>query len=280
MSTIKQLFFNEKRNTDENGLYNSLEVPYALYGYTDAATAESALRAYLTANSKTQIRNARFSEIELTEQITDNDFFFKAIYDCSSSSESSDSTPESTFSFSTSGATRHIDRSILTRRIYYKNSSGQTQNYAPSDGGPINVDDAGKVNGLDINMPQYVFSETHYFKPSKVTTSFKLKLKNCTGKTNAGAFRGHNAGEVLFMGADGSRNGDGRDDYWQITYKFAAGENNEKATIGGITVEKQFAWDYVWVKWTDDVDETTGSIVKVPDQILIEQVYNSANFAQ
>jgi len=279
MSTIKQLFYNEKRNTDENGNFITLEVPYSAYGYTDAAAAEAALRTYLAANSKSVIGNAVFSEIEVTEQINDNDFFLKAIYDCSNSGSGSD-TPESTFSFSTSGATRHIDRSIQTRRIYYKNQQGQTMCIDPHTGGPINVDDTGKVNGLDINMPQYTFNETHYFRPSKVTTSFKLKLKNCTGKTNSGAFRGHNAGEVLFMGADGSRNGDGRDDYWQITYKFAAGENNEKAVIGGISVEKPFAWDYVWVKWTEDVDETTGSIVKVPDQILIEQVYNSANFQQ
>jgi hypothetical protein len=39
-------------------------------------------------------------------------------------------------------------------------------------------------------MPVYNFSETHFFKKSKVSTSFKKKIMELTGKVNNSSFKG------------------------------------------------------------------------------------------
>ena len=92
---------------------------------------------------------------------------------------------------------------------------------APDFGGAIGVDNDGNVNGVDITMPVMHFSETHFFKASCVTTTFKKRLAGLTGTINKSAFRGFQAGEVLFLGAAGTRRGTDSEDEWEITYRFA-----------------------------------------------------------
>ncbi|HRX36947.1 MAG TPA: hypothetical protein P5337_11160, partial [Aestuariivirga sp.] len=65
-------------------------------------------------------------------------------------------TGESVFSFDTGGGTRHITQSRQT--ILRKGLPGQT---APDFKGAIGVTDTG-VEGVDIVVPVYNFSETHY----------------------------------------------------------------------------------------------------------------------
>ena len=69
-------------------------------------------------------------------------------------------------------------------------------------GGAIGVTADG-VEGVDITVPVYQFSETHYFSDAQVTGAYKGAIFSCTGKTNAGAFKGFAPGEVLFLGASG-----------------------------------------------------------------------------
>jgi len=68
----------------------------------------------------------------------------------------------------------------------------------------IGVTDTG-VEGVEIVVPVYNFSETHYLPDGQVTQGYKLTLFGLTGKVNNGSFRGFAAGEVLFLGASGSK---------------------------------------------------------------------------
>ena len=61
----------------------------------------------------------------------------------------------------------------------------------PDYGGAISVDSEGNVNGIDITMPVMNFSETHYFRASKVTTAYKKRLAELTGTVNNGKFKGY-----------------------------------------------------------------------------------------
>ena len=101
---------------------------------------------------------------------------------------------------------------------------------APDFQGAIGVtQDA--VKGVDITVPIYQFTETHYLPAAAVTNSYKGALFSLTGKVNSGGFRGFAAGEVLFLGATGAHRGTGPDDDWEITFRFAT-----SPTVTGLSV--------------------------------------------
>lgn len=127
-------------------------------------------------------------------------------------------------------------------------------------------------------MPVMNFSETHYFSPGKVSTSYKKRIADLTGKVNAASFKGYSAGEVLFLGASGSRRGKHSSDYWEISFKFAVSPNTSDLKIGTIAVGNKKGWDYLWVRYADDVSTDKKALIKKPVAAYIEKVYESGNF--
>jgi len=174
-------------------------------------------------------------------------------------------TQESVFSFDTGGGTQHITHSLATVARYAP--PGKT---APDFKGAIGVT-ADSVEGVDITVPvNYQFSETHYLADMLVTPAYKATLFGLTGKVNSAGFKGFAAGEVLFVGAAGSKRGSGD---WEITYRFAASPNVTGLTIGDITGISKKGWDYLWVRYADAEDAVAKALVKKPVAVYIEQVY-------
>ncbi|NJL31873.1 MAG: hypothetical protein HC898_09710 [Phycisphaerales bacterium] len=150
----------------------------------------------------------------------------------------------------------------------------------PTSGGAIGVTDAsGGVEGVDITVPVYQFSETHYLPASQVTQSYKAALFQLTGKVNSDSFRGLAAGECLFLGASGSRRGTGPDDDWEITFRFAGSPNRTNLTLGSITGIDKKGWEYLWVRYADAEDTASKTLVKQPVAVYIEKVYQEASFS-
>ena len=135
-------------------------------------------------------------------------------------------TGDSSFSFDTGGGTTHITQSLATIGSYAP--PGKT---APNFQGAIGVT-TDSVEGTDITVPIYHFTETHYIPISQVTPGYKTTLFVLTGRVNAGVFKGFAAGEVLFLGASGSQRGQ---DDWEITFRFAASPNVSGLAVGPIT---------------------------------------------
>jgi hypothetical protein len=180
------------------------------------------------------------------------------------------STGESSFSFDTGGGTQHI---LVSKETV---GADALDGYATNQHQAINVKTTGKnvtVDGCDITVPVYTFSETHYIDDDDVTQAYKITLFNLTGKVNSDAFRGFAAGEVLFLGASGSQRGSGD---WEITFKFAASPNQAAVTIGTLSVAKR-GWDYLWVRFAPDID--TNRVVAKPVEVFVERVYDYASFA-
>jgi len=174
-------------------------------------------------------------------------------------------TGESTFQFDTGGGTQHITQSISTIQKYAL--PGKT---APDFGGAIGVTHD-NVEGVDITVPVYTWSETHYLPDASVNKAAYYAL---TGKTNNAAFKGCAAGECLFLGASGSKRGS---EDWEITFKFAASPNRTGITVGGITGIAKKGWEYMWVRYADAEDATAKAIVKKPVAVYIEKVYEEGN---
>jgi len=179
-------------------------------------------------------------------------------------------TGESTFSFDTSGGTQHITQSLSTVAKYPAGT-------APDCKGAIGVSQSGDsqmVEGVDIVVPVYNWSETHYLSNATVTAAYKQTLFGLTGKVNTAAFKGFAIGEVLFLGASGSQRGT---EDWEITFRFAASKNKVGLTIGTITGIDKKGWEYLWVRYKDSIDANVK--VKVPAAVYTEQVYENGDFS-
>jgi hypothetical protein len=178
---------------------------------------------------------------------------------------------ESQYAFETGGATAHITQSLQTVARYA--ASGAT---APDFQGAIGVN-GDTVDGVDVTVPVFNFTETVRVPGANVTGSYKLALFACTGKTNNATFRGFAAGEVLFLGASGTKTGV---DDWEIAFRFAASPNVTNLAIGGgITVASKKGWEYLWVRFADADDTAAKTLVKRPAAAYVERVYESANFS-
>ncbi|MGD9691052.1 MAG: hypothetical protein AB7K52_15445 [Phycisphaerales bacterium] len=180
---------------------------------------------------------------------------------------------ESIFSFDTGGGTQHITQSKDTVSSHAPSGSSP-----PDFGGAIGVTADG-VEGVDITVPVFQFSETHYFTNDQVTPSYKGTLFTLTGKVNSGAFKGFQAGEVLFLGASGARRGTDPDDDWEITFRFAASPNASGISVGDISGISKKGWEYLWVRYADQEDTGSHAIVKRPVAAYVERVYDEGNFA-
>ncbi|MFM7932438.1 MAG: hypothetical protein ACKO9Q_32370 [Pirellula sp.] len=177
---------------------------------------------------------------------------------------------ESQYSFDTGGGTQHVTQSIANVGKYA--ATGFT---APDFMGAIGVTDD-RVEGTDITVPVFNFTETHYIEKALVTGAYKLALFSLTGKVNGSGFKGFAKGEVLFLGASGSKRG--LDD-WEITFRFAASPNVAGLSLGSISGISKEGWQYLWVRFIDDEDPTAKALIKRPVSAYVEQVYSYGNFA-
>lgn len=180
-------------------------------------------------------------------------------------------TGESVFSFDTGGGTQHITQSRATIGTYAAPGTS-----APNFQGAIGVT-ADSVNGVDITVPVYQFSETHYLPAATVTEAYKVLLFTLTGKVNNNPFKGFAAGEVLFLGASGARRGTDPQDDWEISFRFAVSPNVTGLAVGPISGISKQGWEYLWVRYADAQDTAANAIVKRPVAAYVERVYDTAN---
>lgn len=178
-----------------------------------------------------------------------------------------------TLSFDTTGGTQQITQSLGTFDV--KSVDGVT---APNFGGAIGVN-GDTVEGVSINVPQFTWTETHVFDYDYIPASYSAILYQLTGTVNATPFRWFAAGEVLFLGASGStRENENQELEWEIAYKFAASPNATGLTVGTITGISKRGWDYLWIRYGDDVDQDAKALVKRPVAAYVEQVYRFSDF--
>jgi len=191
------------------------------------------------------------------------------------------------WTFETSGITEHITKSKETRNRY----PISTDEFAAPDLGGIIGFDKGEVQGIDIKVPIFKWTEVYSLPDSLVTDSYKAQLHDLTGKVNNNNFRMFQAGEVLFEGARGSKS---KGENWRITYSFAGQANSIQevtlypaanvATAISVNIDKR-GWEYVWFKYNDkevthkDAGVDVKSLVKLPAWAYVEKIYDYANFA-
>lgn len=146
---------------------------------------------------------------------------------------------------------------------------------APNFRGAIGVTRDG-IEGTSVPVPNYEWSETHYFDIPLIDATYKRNLRNLCGKMNNAAFREFARGEVQFRGASGGlQRGKSQ---WQINFRFASSENVTGLTIGSITGIDKLGWDYLWVDYIEKPDPTSFRITREPRSVHVERVIEFADF--
>ena len=174
----------------------------------------------------------------------------------------------SSYAFEIGTASEHITRSLATVASYGPQASD-------AESGNINWDGE-SVNGLDIDVPIYEFSETHQLTDTQVTPAYKAAIYTVTARVNLYTYKGFAPGELLFKGCSGSKSGN---ELWSLTFRFAASPNMSGIYVGDIGPITKAGWDYLWVSYARGVDDTAHRMVPRPVAVYVERVYPRADFS-
>jgi hypothetical protein len=185
-------------------------------------------------------------------------------------------------SFSTTGQTENVQLALSQT-----NTSLVTAFAAPDFGKNINVDGDNTPQGVDIVVPKFEWSETHYITSGAIpgTNNAWLELiHNATGKTNSATFRGFAIGSVLFMGAAGAKRPE--QDDWEVTFSFIASPgvtltlpnyDASGAPDGTVEVTKG-GHEYVWFYNRRREDATAAATVTRAEAVYVATVYATIPF--
>ena len=167
-------------------------------------------------------------------------------------------------SFSTTGGTVKITASLAQTK--YPAAT------APDQGKSINVTPEGEVQGADVVEPRLKYTISYTIAKATVTSAYVKTLAGLTSKTNDATFFGFAAGEVLFLGADGT---DGINADPTINYHFAVSENVTGLELGTITGVAKQGHQFLWVRFENEEVGTGANkrILKTPKYVYVDTVY-------
>lgn len=175
------------------------------------------------------------------------------------------------WSFSTTGATKHITQAISHVEEYGTSTTDHK--------GTIGLTEDGSVEGVDVIDHAFEWSEDWTLAIGSYGWTYSQILAALTGTVNNGTFRGFDAGTVLFKGAEGSQSI--KDPLLlQVSYRFAYSPNATGLTVGDITSIAKGGHEYLWVEYrTEDPGGGAVKLPKRPSQVNVEKVYQSADFS-
>ncbi len=181
-------------------------------------------------------------------------------------------------SFTTTCETEHITRSLGTKRAI------------PCEPGYSPVDYDGGIGyngenyeGTDVIRPTITLTQDRMISCDVVTDAWMAQMAALSGRINDRTWRGFKPGDVLFTGITNaslqrlSLKDGGYFPYWKVTYEFKIRFSMLDVTVGSSVPFDKPGWDCLWV--LNKKRKISGSVVDVPVQANIEQVYPTANFS-
>ena len=271
MARVEEAYSEREQKVNAKGQITEIEIPYFVFEAENEDAALSAARAKAASHT---VEGMVLDSVEVMERINKDTWKVKAIFEDedggSDDDDSGNDEETSSFAFDTGGGTMHRNQSLKT--------VAKVPNDAPDFNGAIEVDNEGNVNGVDVTMPVLNFTETHTMNGSRVTTSYRKSVAALTGTVNKSSFRGFAAGEVLFLGASGTKRSKKASAPWEITFRFAVSPNQSGLEVGKLKISSKKGWDYLWVRYADRVSDNKKNVIKEPVAAYIEQVYPEGDF--
>jgi hypothetical protein len=249
--------------------------PFAEYDYivVDAAT-ESAADTAVRAAAPSTVNSLPLQAVEL-EPTEGEDLWYATVRYGLTTGGGAAQTGQELFSFRTGGGTQRITQSLETIQRYPE-TGGTPDADVPDYKGAIGVS-GDTVEGVEIPVPVFEFSITKYFTDAQVTPTLRQAWFLLAARMNNATFQGFAAGELLFLGVNGARRGSGAQADWEITFDFAASQNQTGLAVGDITGISKLGWDYLWVDYRPVVD--AGRTVLVPKYAFVERVFGFGDFS-
>lgn len=181
-------------------------------------------------------------------------------------------------SFTTSGGTEKRTQSYGTRS-YPSASSPETKRLGgelvgPDFQGAINVTENG-VDGVDVPAPKLELTIKKIFPADWDILASAQVCSYLTGAVNSAPWRKWDAGEVQFLGAEATQKGNKP---IEATFKFAISKNADDLQVGDIGNIRKLGWEYLWIRYRQEKDETAGVLVRVASCAYVEEVNRYANF--
>lgn len=134
------------------------------------------------------------------------------------------------------------------------------------------------LDGTDIYIPVFTWSETHCLPYSLVTDQAWLALCEATvAKINDAPFRVWDTGELLMLGISGAKRGE---EPVPVTFRFASSRTKRNITVGSgddkIEAIDKEGWHYLWIEYQQKDNST--ELVSRPKAVHVERVYDYAEF--
>jgi len=263
--TFHELASSRVHETGSNG---TRELKYVAMGSSDDVEVRSQAESQLpTAYDGVGNRRIRVEPVDSNHGLWE----VTASYRTNESQQESPQAGDSSYAFDTTGGTQHITQSKQTVSGYGAPGIPAIPDFDEA----IGVTEDG-VEGVDVTIPVFSYTETHFIPAASVTSGYVNTLFQLTGKVNASGFKGFAAGEMLFLGASGAKRAS--EDFWEITYRFACSANATGLAVGPITGIAKKGWEYLWALYEDVEDDDAKRIVKRPVAAYVERVYDTANF--
>ena len=182
-----------------------------------------------------------------------------------------------TLSWQTGGGTQRITQAILTVAKYAPPGKAAPENF-----GAIGARPDGTVEGVDVLVPDFRWTEKYTVNPGMLTWAYAVTCAYLTRCVNVGGFRGFAAGEVQFRGSTAEVRLSGTvqepDLRADISYEFAAQPNVVDQQIGQITGITAKGFEYVDVRYEQVDDAAANKTTPKPIAVYVHQVYPYANF--
>ena len=161
---------------------------------------------------------------------------------------------------------------------------------APDTQGAIGVDEHGNVSGVEITVPQPVFSLEATVDFSLFSRNFWRNLSIATGAVNRSPFWGYRAHELMFLGCDfdGSirLNPGGTTQTGRLRFDFAVSESKLYTGTGtGVVIPGlergigKRGWDHLEIRYGRFYDALAGVEIKRPIAAWSRQVAPAINYS-
>lgn len=194
------------------------------------------------------------------------------------------------FSASTKGG-----REKVTLALHTYDSVGIDATHPAADtGGAIGVSSDGSVAGVEIVVPQPVFSLEIHVDFSLITNAYWTNLELMTGRTNDAEFYGRDPHEVIFFGADfdGTMRVNAEEQQLaRLRFDFGVSKSaiykaSDPTNFPGVTITglqrpiSKRGWDYLDVRYGEFVDATSNTKVSRPVMAWSRQVLRAHDFGE
>lgn len=251
----------------------SAELPYLVEDATGSSDARSTALAAAPTTFNGKVRqDARAEEVAGT----DGTYLVDVLYGVTSGTSADTGSEQDSFEIAITPTQVFTSRETISAHAPFDPWGPQIPDFQ----GAINVDSDGRVNGVQWPpATAQVITRTRVVASSSVTETYYRAMSALVGHVNSNTYLGFDPGELLFLGASGTRRAIDASEPWIITWKFGVSLNESNLTLGSqITIPSKNGWHYAWVYYREREDSDAKMLIPRPVAAYVERIAIESSF--